>query len=131
MNQDTIAAISTAMSNSGIGIVRISGSDAITIADRIYRSTNSNKKLINVDSHTIHYGHIYDGDDVIDIDPHELCGSAVLGNGDHRTPSFCHFYKQRKNNHKDSADNQRHYRRYSYHRISNLNVTHIYDGNGL
>lgn len=66
MNQDTIAAISTAMSNSGIGIVRISGSDAITIADRIYRSTNSNKKLINVDSHTIHYGHIYDGDDVID-----------------------------------------------------------------
>lgn len=66
MSQNTIAAISTAMSNSGIGIVRISGNDAITIADRVYKSTNDNKKLVNVDSHTIHYGHIYDGDDVID-----------------------------------------------------------------
>lgn len=66
MNRDTIAAISTAMSNSGIGIVRISGSEAIDIADRIYKSPNKNKKLKEMDSHTIHYGHIYDGNDVID-----------------------------------------------------------------
>ena len=66
MNRDTIAAISTAMSNSGIGIVRISGSEAIDIADRIYKSPNKKKKLKKMDSHTIHYGHIYDGNDVID-----------------------------------------------------------------
>lgn len=66
MNRDTIAAISTAMSNSGIGIVRISGSEAIDITDRIYKSPNKNKKLKEMDSHTIHYGHIYDGNDVID-----------------------------------------------------------------
>lgn len=66
MNKDTIAAISTAMSNSGIGIVRISGSEAIDIADKIYKSPNKKKKLKKMDSHTIHYGHIYDGNDVID-----------------------------------------------------------------
>ena len=37
MNQDTIAAISTGMTNSGIGIVRISGSEALEIADRVYK----------------------------------------------------------------------------------------------
>ena len=37
MNQDTIAAISTGMTNSGIGIVRISGSEALEIANRVYK----------------------------------------------------------------------------------------------
>ena len=42
--QTTIAAISTAMSNSGIGIVRMTGEDSVEIADRIYRG-KKNKKL--------------------------------------------------------------------------------------
>ncbi|PXV85334.1 tRNA modification GTPase [Lachnotalea glycerini] len=66
MKQDTIAAIATAMSNSGIGIVRISGEDAISIVDKVYKSKKENKKLAYVDSHTIHYGYIYDHNELID-----------------------------------------------------------------
>lgn len=63
MKTDTIAAIATAMSDSGIGIIRISGDEAIQIADKIYRSKSGNKKLIKVDSHTIHYGFIIDNNE--------------------------------------------------------------------
>lgn len=66
MRSDTIAAIATAMSNSGIGIVRISGSEAFTIIDKIYRPKKGNKKLSKAQTHTIHYGLIQDGDEVID-----------------------------------------------------------------
>ena len=63
MKKDTIAAISTGMSNSGIGIVRISGDEAFDIADRIYKGK---EKIKDAGSHTIHYGHITDGKEVID-----------------------------------------------------------------
>lgn len=66
MKTDTIAAIATAMSNSGIGIIRISGPDAIEVADKIYRSKNNKKNLCDQKTHTIHYGYIYDGDELID-----------------------------------------------------------------
>ena len=62
----TIAAISTAMSASGIGIVRISGDEAMEVISRIYRSKNGKKNIREVDSHTIHYGFIYDGEEVVD-----------------------------------------------------------------
>ena len=61
----TIAAISTAMSNSGIGIVRMSGPEAFQIADRVYKGKKE-KKLCDQKSHTIHYGYIVDGEQVID-----------------------------------------------------------------
>ena len=61
----TIAAISTAMSNSGIGIVRMSGPEAFQIADRVYKGKKE-KKLCEQQSHTIHYGYMVDGDQVID-----------------------------------------------------------------
>ena len=57
MRKETIAAISTGMTNSGIGIVRISGEEAVLVADRIYRGK---KKLCEVKSHTINYGYIVD-----------------------------------------------------------------------
>ena len=66
MKTDTIAAIATAMSNSGIGVIRISGEDAVKIADKIYRSKNGKKKLSNQKTHTIHYGYIFDEDFLID-----------------------------------------------------------------
>lgn len=66
MIRDTIAAISTGMTASGIGKVRLSGEDAIEIADRIYRSPKADKSLKNVKSHTIHYGYIYDGSHMVD-----------------------------------------------------------------
>lgn len=65
MKTDTIAAIATAMSNSGIGIVRISGSEALSIIDQIFVMKN-NKKISEMPTHTIHYGHIYDGKELID-----------------------------------------------------------------
>ena len=61
----TIAAISTAMSNSGIGIVRMSGDQAFQIADIVYRGRHG-KKLMEQKSHTIHYGYIVDGEETID-----------------------------------------------------------------
>ncbi len=66
MQTDTIAAIATAVSDSGIGIIRISGSDALLVADKVYRSPKNKKKLSQAASHTIHYGYIYDEDELID-----------------------------------------------------------------
>lgn len=66
LKTETIAAIATGMSNAGISIIRISGDEALQIIDQIYRSKNGNKILSQQNSHTIHYGFIVDGDDVID-----------------------------------------------------------------
>ena len=63
MKKETIAAVSTGMTNSGIGIVRISGKDAFSIADSIYKGK---KKITDAESHTIHYGHITDGEETVD-----------------------------------------------------------------
>ena len=66
MKTDTIAAIATALSESGIGIVRISGDEAIETADRIFRTKSGKKILKRVESHTIHYGFIVDTEKIID-----------------------------------------------------------------
>lgn len=66
MRSDTIAAISTAMAGAGIGIIRVSGKEAVSVVDRIYHSKDNKKKLIDQPTHTIHYGFIQDGEDVID-----------------------------------------------------------------
>ena len=55
--QDTIAAIATALSPSGIGIVRISGPEAFAVADRVFRG---GAKAGDCASHTVHYGYICD-----------------------------------------------------------------------
>ncbi len=56
---DTIAAIATAPGEGGIGIIRISGKDALNILDKIYR-TKSGNKFKEFDSHTVKYGYIID-----------------------------------------------------------------------
>lgn len=65
MITDTIAAIATALSPSGIGIIRISGEEAFEVANRIFKA-KSGKSILEMTSHTVHYGHIYDGDEIID-----------------------------------------------------------------
>lgn len=60
MKADTIAAIATALSDSGIGIIRVSGKDSIQIVDSVFRIQGGKKKLQNMKSHTIHYGYIVD-----------------------------------------------------------------------
>lgn len=57
MQQDTIAAIATPPGEAGIAVIRISGPEAIAVADRVYQGKN---RLKDVDSHTIHYGYIVD-----------------------------------------------------------------------
>lgn len=64
--EDTIAAIATAMSNAGISIVRMSGKDAISIAAKLYRSPKNKKNLAALPSHTVHYGYIQDGEQIVD-----------------------------------------------------------------
>jgi len=59
---DTICAISTPLAPGAISIIRISGSDAIRIANKVFIG----KDLEKVDDHTINYGHIFDGDELID-----------------------------------------------------------------
>lgn len=63
---DTIAAIATAPGNSGISIVRISGEEAIQVADRIFQKKKGSRPLSEEKSHTIHYGFIHDEDEVVD-----------------------------------------------------------------
>lgn len=60
---DTIAAIATPMSESGIGIVRLSGEDAIEIADKVFRGRRALKEE---KTYTIHYGHVVEDGEVID-----------------------------------------------------------------
>ena len=62
-NSDTICAISTAISNSGIGIIRVSGDDAIEKVDKIFSGKQS---LLEAESHTVHYGHIVFDNKVLD-----------------------------------------------------------------
>ena len=66
MIKDTIAAIATAMSSSGIGIVRMSGPDAFEIIDKIFEPKKTGKKLSNEKGYSLHYGFIKDGEDFID-----------------------------------------------------------------
>lgn len=65
LHNTTIAAISTAMSDAGIGIVRMSGPDAFAIADRVYKGKRD-KKLSDQQTHTIHYGYVVDKERMID-----------------------------------------------------------------
>lgn len=67
---DTIAAIATALSDSGIGIIRVSGDEAISIVDKISILGKGKMSLTDADSHTIHYGHIVD----IFSDKEDVCG---------------------------------------------------------
>ena len=60
--EDTIAAISTTLGVGAIAIIRVSGNDATRIVNKIFKG----RDLSKVDSHTINYGHIVDGDDIVD-----------------------------------------------------------------
>ena len=67
LDNSTIAAIATAVNNSGISIIRISGDKAFDIVYKIFKPVSKNKDIRNVNSHTIHYGNIVDKDNnVID-----------------------------------------------------------------
>jgi len=66
MKSDTIAAIATALNNSGISIIRVSGIESIDIVDKIFVAKKKDKKLKDVKSHTLHYGYIKENDIIVD-----------------------------------------------------------------
>ncbi len=67
MVEDTIAAIATPLGQGGIAIIRISGENAVSIGDNVFRSlSKATKHLSSAKSHTIHYGHIVHNDQLID-----------------------------------------------------------------
>ena len=68
MITDTIAAISTALSDSGIGIIRVSGSEALSSVNRIFVNAKYERKLLGYKTHTIHYGYIVDYDYICKYD---------------------------------------------------------------
>ena len=68
MITDTIAAISTALSDSGIGIIRVSGPEALSSVNRIFVNAKYERKLLGYKTHTIHYGYIVDYDYICKYD---------------------------------------------------------------
>ncbi|WP_029502685.1 tRNA uridine-5-carboxymethylaminomethyl(34) synthesis GTPase MnmE [Lachnoclostridium phytofermentans] len=66
MKTDTIAAIATGLSNAGISIVRISGDQAFAVIDKVFQIKSKAKRLSEMESHTVHYGYIVDGEELID-----------------------------------------------------------------
>jgi len=65
-NNDTIVALATASGAGAVAIIRLSGEAAITIANAGFKSVKNNKSLLKQKTHTIHLGHIVDGDRIID-----------------------------------------------------------------
>ncbi len=66
MHNDTIVALATPSGSGAIAVIRVSGKEAITIADRNFKSVVDKKSLSNQSTHTIHLGHIVDGDKTLD-----------------------------------------------------------------
>ena len=66
MDNKTIAAISTALSEGGIGIIRVSGEESFRIVSKIYRNKAGKSSLRSFKTHSIHYGFIYDGETLVD-----------------------------------------------------------------
>lgn len=82
---ETIAAISSSAGHSGIGVIRISGDEAIEIADKIFKSNKKDKSLKDAQSHTAHFGRIVDGEKEIDEvlvivlkNPHSFTGEDTV-----------------------------------------------------
>ena len=63
---DTIAAAATAMGSAGIGIIRISGTDAFAVLEKVFRTKNEKKVMSEQPGYTVHYGMAVDGEQVLD-----------------------------------------------------------------
>lgn len=80
----TVAAISTAQGQGGIGVIRVSGEDSFTIVDKIFKSV-SGKKIMDIKGYTALFGHIYNNEEVLDeavvlkyIAPKSFTGENVV-----------------------------------------------------
>ncbi|WP_372933153.1 tRNA uridine-5-carboxymethylaminomethyl(34) synthesis GTPase MnmE [Mariniphaga sediminis] len=85
LDQSTICAISTSPGTGAIAVIRLSGSEAISIADKIFRSPNKKKKLAEQPANTLHFGQIINNGEVIDEAvaalfrrPHSFTGEDIV-----------------------------------------------------
>lgn len=83
---ETIAAIATPPGEGAIGIIRLSGVNAITIADKIF----AGKVLANQPSHTIHFGKVMDGDEIVDEVVASIYKDKKSYTGEHVVEISCH-----------------------------------------
>lgn len=65
INNEIICAISTAQGNGAIAVIRLSGDECITLCDKVFQSPG-NKRLIDQEPNTLHFGNLMDGDKIID-----------------------------------------------------------------
>jgi tRNA modification GTPase len=65
-NNDTICALATAPGSSAIAVIRLSGPESISIIKDIFKPVNKKLDINNADSHTLHFGTIHDGDELLD-----------------------------------------------------------------
>lgn len=79
--EDTIAAIATGITESGIGIIRISGPSALEIGEKLYRGRNGKADFSTWKSNTIHFGYIVDPSVRENIPSADMSGSRELGAG--------------------------------------------------
>lgn len=84
MAEKTIAAISTPSGEGGIGVIRISGAESVKIADRVFKNVNG-KKISDISGYSALFGHIYDGDELLDeavvtrfVAPHSYTGEDTV-----------------------------------------------------
>ncbi len=85
LDQSTICAISTSPGTGALAVVRLSGSDAITIADKLFRSPAAGKKLADQPANTLHFGQMVADGEVIDEvvcslfrAPHSFTGENIV-----------------------------------------------------
>jgi tRNA modification GTPase len=85
LDQSTICAISTPPGIGGIAVIRISGKEAVEVAEKIYKSPVGDKKLADQKANTLHFGAIKSGDDLIDEvvvglfhAPHSFTGEDIV-----------------------------------------------------
>jgi len=85
IDQSTICAISTSPGIGAIAVIRLSGSEAITIADKVFLSPKKNKKLVNQAANTLHFGQIVSNKEIIDevvvalfMSPHSFTGEDIV-----------------------------------------------------
>ena len=84
-DQSTICAISTPPGIGGIAVIRLSGKEAISIADKIFKSPTNDKRLVDQKANTLHFGAIKSGDELIDEvvvslfkTPHSFTGENIV-----------------------------------------------------
>ena len=90
--KDTIMALATPSGAGAIAVIRVSGPDAITVCSKLFRSVH-NKELASQKTHTIHLGHIYDENKVLDEvlvsvfrNPNSYTGEDVIEISCHGSP---------------------------------------------